>query len=188
AGKMEIAPEDMLVCQEVRESLRVVDLQANSKQIKIIDEIEDGLMARVDRRAFKQVLLNLLSNAVKFNVQEGKIWVRAARLDGSVVIAIEDTGVGIPADRQDMVGRPFVQVQNQMTRNHAGSGLGLAIARSLIELHGGSMDITSEEGSGTCITCVLPCQLEGTSSVSELSSDEGPTSEQEAVRELEATG
>ncbi|MEM1364216.1 MAG: ATP-binding protein [Pseudomonadota bacterium] len=161
AGKMEIEPEDMLVCQSVRDSLRVLELQADEKNIEIIDEIEDGLMARVDRRAFKQVLLNLLSNAVKFNVDGGKVWVRAARLSGSVVIAIEDTGIGIPEERLEMVGRPFVQVQNQMTRNHNGTGLGLAIARSLIELHGGSMDISSDVGSGTCITCVLPCELVG---------------------------
>ncbi|MEO0637658.1 MAG: ATP-binding protein [Pseudomonadota bacterium] len=161
AGKWELEPEDTLVCGQVRDSLRVVELQAAAKDLEIIDEIEDGLMARLDPRAFKQVLLNLLSNAVKFNVDRGKIWVRAARLNGSVVIAIEDTGVGIPDDRQEMLGRPFFQVQNQMTRDHDGTGLGLAIARSLIELHGGSMDIASEVGSGTCITCILPSEVSG---------------------------
>ena len=67
-----------------------------------------------------------------------------------------DTGIGIPADRIAALGRPFVQVENQFTKSHKGSGLGLAIARSLVELHGGTMAITSAQGEGTTITITLP--------------------------------
>jgi two-component system cell cycle sensor histidine kinase PleC len=160
AGKMELEPETIDICEGIRESLRVVDIQAKEKSLKIVDQVEDGLSVRADRRAVKQVLLNLLSNAVKFNTEGGTIFVRAAKLDGVIAIAIEDTGIGISEKAQERLGRPFEQVQDSMTRNHSGSGLGLAISRSLIELHGGSIQISSVEGEGTCVTVLMPTTLE----------------------------
>ena len=109
-----------------------------------------------DRRAVKQVVLNILSNAVKFTPEGGRVTLSAAARDEHVEIEVTDTGIGIPADRIAALGRPFVQVENQFTKSHKGSGLGLAIARSLVELHGGTMAITSAQGEGTTITITLP--------------------------------
>jgi len=66
------------------------------------------------------------------------------------------SGIGIPERELDKLGKPFEQVVNQFTHSHRGSGLGLAISRSLIEMHGGHIDITSKEGEGTTVICVLP--------------------------------
>jgi two-component system cell cycle sensor histidine kinase PleC len=71
-------------------------------------------------------------------------------------MAIEDTGIGIPHDALTRLGRPFEQVESQLTKSHQGSGLGLAIARSLVELHGGHMRIRSRIGKGTIVIVRLP--------------------------------
>ena len=75
---------------------------------------------------------------------------------GMVTIAIEDNGIGIPKDALRKLGRPFEQVESQLTKRHQGSGLGLAISKSLVELHGGSMRIRSTLGKGTTVVVRLP--------------------------------
>jgi two-component system cell cycle sensor histidine kinase PleC len=73
-----------------------------------------------------------------------------------VTIAIEDNGIGIPNDALRKLGRPFEQVESQLTKKHQGSGLGLAIAKSLVEMHGGAMRIRSKLGKGTMVVVRLP--------------------------------
>ena len=75
---------------------------------------------------------------------------------GIVTIAIRDNGIGIARQALHKLGRPFEQVESQLTKRHQGSGLGLAIAKSLIELHGGSMRIRSQLGRGTMVLVRLP--------------------------------
>ncbi|ODN70569.1 ATP-binding protein [Methylobrevis pamukkalensis] len=109
-----------------------------------------------DRRAIKQITLNLVSNALKFTPLGGRIRIRTEMTGDIARLTVEDTGIGIPAEALAQLGRPFVQVENQMTRKHPGSGLGLAIARSLTELHGGTMRIESQEGVGTTVIIDMP--------------------------------
>jgi two-component system, cell cycle sensor histidine kinase PleC len=77
---------------------------------------------------------------------------------GAVVIGIKDNGIGIPRQALQKLGRPFEQVESQLTKRHQGSGLGLAIAKSLVELHGGTMRIRSQLGRGTLVAVRLPTQ------------------------------
>ena len=104
----------------------------------------------------KQIMINLLSNAVKFTPELGRITLRARMVNGHVNIAIEDTGIGIPKEALKNLGRPFEQVESQLTKRYGGSGLGLAIAKSLTELHGGAMRIRSTLGTGTIVLVRLP--------------------------------
>ena len=113
---------------------------------------------RADQRLLKQIVLNLLSNAVKFTPEGGRITVRARPSASWVRIAIVDTGIGIPRDALAKLGRPFEQVESQLTKSHQGSGLGLAIARSLTELHGGTLRIRSTPGRGTLVLLRLPVE------------------------------
>ena len=115
-----------------------------------------ALTLAADRRALKQVFLNLLSNAVKFTRDGGSVDVHLSRSRGYVKITIKDTGIGIAEADIAKLGRPFEQVENQFSKSHQGSGLGLAISRALVELHGGTLRITSREGQGTTVTCTLP--------------------------------
>ena len=112
-------------------------------------DIGHGIRLLADHRLLKQIVLNLLSNAVKFTPEGGRITIRARAASGWVSIAIADTGIGIPRTRWRELGRPFEQVESQLTKSHQGSGLGLAIAKSLTELHGGTMRIRSTPGTGT---------------------------------------
>jgi two-component system cell cycle sensor histidine kinase PleC len=96
---------------------------------------------------------------VKFTPDGGRIEVRGRTRGHAVVIAIDDTGIGIPRDALKRLGRPFEQVESQHTKSHHGSGLGLAIAKSLVELHGGQMRIRSRLGAGTLVVVRLPRAL-----------------------------
>jgi len=115
-------------------------------------------MLHADRRAIKQIALNLLSNAVKFTPDGGGVSVHGRIRRGMVTIAIRDDGIGIPKAALHKLGRPFEQVESQLTKRYQGSGLGLAIAKSLVEMHGGAMRIRSVLGSGTMVVVRLPLQ------------------------------
>ena len=86
---------------------------------------------------------------------------RARTVAGVVTLAIEDTGIGIPKEALKNLGRPFEQVESQLTKSHKGSGLGLAIAKSLTDLHGGTMRIRSTQGVGTIVLVRLPLERAG---------------------------
>ena len=81
---------------------------------------------------------------------------RGRAADGCIVLGIADTGIGIAKDALTRLGRPFEQVESQLTKSHQGSGLGLAISKSLVELHGGRMRIRSTLGKGTLVVVRLP--------------------------------
>jgi two-component system cell cycle sensor histidine kinase PleC len=136
--------------------MRVVSGRANDKRLKLTARIGEGIRLRADNRLLKQIVLNLLSNAVKFTPEGGRVTIRARATAGWVSIAIADTGIGIPAEALARLGRAFEQVESQLTKSHQGSGLGLAIAKSLIELHRGTMRIRSTLGRGTMVLLRLP--------------------------------
>ncbi|MFH1793122.1 MAG: ATP-binding protein [Pseudomonadota bacterium] len=156
AGRFSIDREEIDLCPLVRETVRVISLQAAQKSITVETSIADSLTLNADRRAIKQIAINLLSNAVKFTGQGGKIAVRARKTSGAVILTIEDNGCGIPQEALKKLGKPFEQVENQLTKSHTGSGLGLAISRSLAQLHGGALKIRSTEGVGTIVSVRIP--------------------------------
>ena len=121
-------------------------------------KIDPDLHLQADKRALKQIALNLLSNAVKFTPAGGRITVRGRASDHCIALSIADSGIGISGDALSGLGRPFEQVESQLTKSHQGSGLGLAISKSLVELHGGSMRIRSTLGKGTLVVVRLPMQ------------------------------
>ena len=91
----------------------------------------------------------------------GQVTVAVRAAGGATEITISDTGIGIPAERLTKLGRPFEQVENQFTKSKGGSGLGLAISKSLVELHGGTIEIDSEPGRGTTVTILIPAPESG---------------------------
>ena len=158
AGQFSIDREVIDLCPLIKETVRVVALQAAEKAIEVEMEVDDAMTLYADRRAIKQIVLNLLSNAVKFTGQGGHVALRARKVAGAIMLSIEDSGCGIPKDALKKLGRPFEQVQNQFSKNHTGSGLGLAISRSLAELHGGAIKIRSTEGVGTIVSVRIPAR------------------------------
>jgi two-component system cell cycle sensor histidine kinase PleC len=156
AGQFSLDREEIDLCPLIKETVRVISLQAAEKSINVETRIADSMRLYADRRAIKQIAINLLSNAVKFTGQGGKITVRARNTSGALLLTIEDNGCGIPKQALSKLGRPFEQVQNQFSKNHTGSGLGLAISRSLAELQGGALKIRSTEGVGTIVSVRIP--------------------------------
>ena len=113
-----------------------------------------------DYRAIKQVLLNLLSNAIKFTPRGGRVSVRAEwredALAERVKISVQDTGIGISSRDLARLARPFEQVESQHSKTTQGTGLGLALTKSLVEMHGGILDLRSTPGQGTVASFALP--------------------------------
>ena len=156
AGRIRLDFEDLNLDSLLAEAMRVVAARAQDKQLQLTAQISPELRLRADRRALKQIALNLLSNAVKFTPYGGRVTVRGRASDRCITLAILDSGIGIAKDALARLGRPFEQVESQLTKSHQGSGLGLAISKSLIELHGGSMRIRSTLGKGTLVVVRLP--------------------------------
>ena len=112
---------------------------------------------RGDDTKLAQVFSNLISNAVKFTPEGGTVTVEAVeRTDSGIMIAVRDTGVGMTPEEVRVALEPFGQVDGARTRWREGAGLGLTIAKSLVELHGGELLITSVKGKGTDVTVFLP--------------------------------
>src|SRR5882757_4405692 len=156
AGRMKLDLEPLDLSKALAESLRVVSGRAEDKDLTLDTDIESTISVLGDRRAVKQIIVNLLSNAVKFTPDEGKVVVRGQMLSDSIVLVIADTGIGIAPDSLRRLGKPFEQVESQLTKTYQGSGLGLAITRSLTNLHGGSMKLRSKLGAGTVVRVTLP--------------------------------
>lgn len=157
AGRRDLEIAPVAVQDLVADSLSVVDQRARSVGIEIRTHLPDiPLILHVDRRAIQQVLINLLTNSVKYTDAGGTLTIRSGG-DGAVTdIIVSDTGVGIPRDRLEEVMNPFVRGERDPHKAQGGWGLGLSIARSLVEMHGGTLIIDSAVGWGTSVTVRLP--------------------------------
>jgi signal transduction histidine kinase len=105
----------------------------------------------------KQVLVNLLSNAVKFTLAEGRVTLSARLLgNGTLKIAVSDSGIGMREDEMVLALQPFRQVESALARKHEGTGLGLPLVKAFAEMHGGTLSLHSVPGGGTTAGIVLP--------------------------------
>jgi cell cycle sensor histidine kinase DivJ len=157
AGAYQINPEPFELRSAAALCTSMMMPQAHAKQVTLATRITDGVGDVVaDQRAVQQILLNLLSNAIKFTPEGGTVRTTASRRDGKVWLRVSDTGIGMAQADLELVGRPFVQVQNDYTRQFQGSGLGLSLVKGLVRLHGGTFSIESAPGLGTTVTVMLP--------------------------------
>jgi signal transduction histidine kinase/CheY-like chemotaxis protein/HAMP domain-containing protein len=183
AGRMEVHAVSVDVEPMVDLCLRTVEPLVKSERIRLVKDIEPGLPPLLtDHDKLKQVLINLLSNAVKFT-EEGTVTVLARRRDGDMVIAITDTGIGIPADKLELIFEEFRQVDSSTTRRYSGTGLGLSISRRLARVMGGDITVQSTVGAGSTFTLTLPLQDEATLPTTQAgaaSSQEAPAAQPEA--------
>lgn len=137
-------------------SLSVVEFAA-SKNIEVIfDTNVEELNFWFDLDAIERIVLNLLSNAIKFTPKGGNIFVNVKVLDKFIQISVKDSGVGIPKDKQEMIFQRFKQVDNLLTRSCEGSGIGLNLVKSLVEMHGGNVQLKSEYQKGSEFIVEIP--------------------------------
>jgi two-component system, sensor histidine kinase ChiS len=121
-------------------------------------EVEEKYMA-FDEDMVERIILNLLSNSVKFTRKSGQISVNIYDLGDKVQISVKDTGIGIPEDKLQIIFDRFAQVDSSMSRRSEGSGIGLSLVKSLVEMHGGTINVKSKLGEGSEFIIELPAQI-----------------------------
>ncbi len=110
-----------------------------------------------DKRRLKQIIFNLLSNSIKFT-HEGKISLKCEKEDKFIKFTIEDTGIGIKMEDQNLLFKPFSQINQGLNRNYEGTGLGLSICKNLINMMGGEISVESEFGKGSKFSFTIPIE------------------------------
>jgi signal transduction histidine kinase/CheY-like chemotaxis protein len=158
AGKLRMVMEPVDLRPIINEAKAVVAVQAGTKHLTIVDETQALPLVMGDRVRVKQILINLVGNAVKFTDQ-GWITIRAREHveKGYLELEVQDTGVGIPLEKQRRLFEKFRQIDSSFTRQHGGSGLGLSISRKMVEMMGGRIRLCSAgQGCGTTVTFSLP--------------------------------
>jgi PAS domain S-box-containing protein len=159
AGKLELQLGPTGVNYLCQSSINFVKQLAFQKGLQIDCHIAPDIDSIVaDDRRLRQVLINLLSNAVKFTPAGGKIelLVQCDQLAQTVQFQIKDNGIGIAASDLESLFNPFIQIDSSLNRQYSGTGLGLALVKRIVDLHGGSVSVESQENQGSCFTIVLP--------------------------------
>jgi signal transduction histidine kinase len=157
SGKLQLSEDEFLLSDLLAQCERICGHLAESNNVKL-DFIcrEKGLCVFADKRLLLQILVNLISNATKFALQGAvRVEVSANYRDG-LMMSVSDNGIGIAPENIERVMKPFEQVEASYTRVRSGCGLGLPYAKSLTELHGGTLTIESELGHGTTVYVNLP--------------------------------
>ena len=150
AGKLELEFVPVNLLELIERSAETALIKATQKQIALETCIPQGLPpARGDAGLLREVLQNLLDNAVKYTPAGGRILVSATAGSREAVIAVEDTGIGIPLAEQERIFERFYRVDAGRSREAGGTGLGLSIARHIVEAHGGRLSVESEVGRGS---------------------------------------
>jgi signal transduction histidine kinase/CHASE3 domain sensor protein len=157
AGRVRIEPKPVPVADVIADLAPLVEPQAAKKNVELaLLPPAAGLVVMADRQRLQQILVNLVGNAIKFTPEYGMIRVGAQKDTTTANVFIQDTGMGIPADRLQAIFEPFVQVEDSLTRTASGAGLGLAISRDLARAMGGDLKVDSELGKGSTFTITLP--------------------------------
>ncbi len=158
SGKFELQLSNVSLLEILQESLHAVETFGTQQGVSLEIKSEDlPLVADGDRLI--QVLVNLLSNAIKFSPSGSKVVLESAALEDFVEIRVIDEGRGIPAEFLDSVFERFKQVKKSDAKNKSGTGLGLAICKAIVEKHGGSIGVTSQEGKGSTFWFRIPKKL-----------------------------
>jgi signal transduction histidine kinase len=158
ASKFELHEGVLDLAEIESECLRVVRGQANNNGIALRGGSEERpILLYADKTALKQILLNILSNAIKYTPHGGTVWLeRRFEADGSLTLAIRDSGIGMTPDEIQLALQPFQRVESALLNHREGTGLGLPLAAQLIELHGGSLTLESQPGQGTAVFVRFP--------------------------------
>ncbi len=160
SGTDELHEESIEVSQIARTIIRLIVGLAQKGNVELeLDMSGDIAVLHADERKVKQILLNLLSNAIKFTPDGGKVTLKIwSHAESGFVFQVIDTGVGIAFNDIPKALAPFQQIDSGLNRRHEGTGLGLPLTKSLVEMHGGYLDLQSKVGVGTIVTVRFPAE------------------------------
>jgi signal transduction histidine kinase len=158
ANRLVVAEEEVEIAEIVNLSSRIVQELAAKAAVDFVTEIENFLPRVLgDTAKLTQILVNLLSNAIKFTPAGGRVCLKIKRnCRGALTFRVADTGIGMSAEQIPVALSPFGQVDSGLNRKYDGVGLGLPLTKRLIELHEGTIEITSDPGKGTVVEFRLP--------------------------------
>jgi two-component system phosphate regulon sensor histidine kinase PhoR len=157
-GETKLHLEGLALEDVFETALTLISLRAALKNVRIQRDVQPGLpMVLADRDRLVQILVNVLDNAVKFTPEGGSVSITASpEVQGSVVIKITDTGIGISKSELPRLGERFYRIDKTRSREMGGTGLGLSIVKHLMKAHEGSMEIESTLGKGTTVSLHFP--------------------------------
>ena len=138
---------------------RAVDEHSHTceqKGVKLVCDVDESIEAKLDPDMVDRVLTNLIANALRHTPEDGVIRISGERRNGKVLLSIEDTGEGIPAEDLPHLFDQFYRGDKARTREKGGAGLGLAISKRIVDLHGGDITVESELSKGTKFICEFP--------------------------------
>ncbi len=163
SGQLELKKEPVVINTLIERQGELFRSLADQKHIVLDIQVpNDPLVAEVDVSAFEKMLNNLLSNALKFTPEQGRVevellWKERCRINGPCIeIQVRDTGIGIPRDKLEKIFERFYQVDGTYNPSQPGTGIGLALTREIVERHGGTIWVESEERVGTTFGVQLP--------------------------------
>ena len=158
AGKFELSCDEIVPADVITECLKLTRGKAHEGGLRLTCDLTPGLPNLVvDRLRFTQALLNLCSNAIKFTPEGGLVHVTARQKDdGRFLLDVRDNGIGMAPEQIPVALEPFRQIASPFARQKEGTGLGLALVKSLVECHGGVLQIESALNRGTTVRIVLP--------------------------------
>lgn len=141
----------------IKNVVQSIEAYAKVKLINLAVETSlDKKIIACDADKIERIMLNLLSNAIKFTNKQGNIKIKLEEVNNMLCISVEDDGMGIPKDKLNSIFQRFRKVETSFTRNREGSGLGLSIVKALVEMHNGTIEVTSEYTKGSKFVIQLP--------------------------------
>ncbi len=155
-GKIKFNPEYFELITEINEVIELLSNPAQQKSINIHKDLPHNLPVFGDKLMIHAVLRNLISNAVKFTPGEGDIKISAEQKNDTILVSVEDNGVGIKEENRDKLFRLEGNYSMPGTQNEKGTGLGLLLCAEFIKIHGGNIDFESEAGKGSRFYFTLP--------------------------------
>lgn len=153
-SRMEFAVTDLTeICSNVTKALRPL---AEQKHIELSYNAEAAIYSKVERDRIWEAIYNILDNSIKYTKEDGKVSLDVGKDETSAIITIKDTGIGIASEELYKIFDRFYRVDKARTRETGGTGLGLSIALTAVELHGGNIQVESEEGVGSTFRIIIP--------------------------------
>jgi len=166
AGQFQLSSAPIDLKKLIEETSTMVTPLAKAKNLELLINFEQNVPHKIfgDKRLLRQIIINLVGNAIKFT-ERGYVSIQVESVEKTdqfitLVISVNDTGIGIPEEKQGMIFDLFSQVDASHSRRHGGAGLGLTITKQLVELMSGTISVTSQVGKGTTFRCVIGFPLQ----------------------------